>query len=54
MALPTPVKTYFVRNRHININSFGTEKTRNSKHSFVGMSETSKNEVFGPPQAKKF
>ena len=53
MALPTPVKTYFVRNRRININSFGTEKYQNSKHNFVGMSETSKNEVFQARRRRK-
>ena len=53
MALPTPVKTYFVRNRRININSFGTEKYQNSKHNFVGMSETSKNGVFQARRRRK-
>jgi len=47
------VKTYFVRNRRININSFGTEKSQNSKHNFLGMSETSKNEVFQARRRRK-
>ena len=38
--LPTLVKAYFVCEGRININSFGTEKSQNSKQIFLNMSET--------------